>query len=118
MSKCLYFIFVFKSFNVKIRSPLPYPYSVFHSITGDHDFHYQEYTLPASIQVTAFLAKSFWTIFFFFNYNKLTKFHLPKNALVKCCWQSETCKMLTDGRMPGKNDQNISFELSAYKMLL
>lgn len=47
----------------------------------------------------------FWQSLFeeyFFYYNKLTELHLPKNALVKCCWRSEICKILTDGRMPVK----------------
>lgn len=69
-------------------------------------FHWESWSLPW-IYTTCFHTSYIFSgkVFFeeyFFYYNKLTELHLPKNALVKCCWRSEICKILTDGRMPVK----------------
>lgn len=69
-------------------------------------FHWESWSLPW-IYTTCFHTSYifFWQSLFeeyFFYYYKLTELHLPKNALVKCCWRSEICKILTDGRMPVK----------------
>lgn len=138
MSRCLYLIFFSIYFSLKTLAPDPN--IVAHPITGDNDCHQKEDTLQvpenASIKVAAFLAKLIWRQFLkklqliYSNsllspitkdgsfFNKL-EFHLPKNALVKCCLRNETCKLdrQTYGRR-SKSDQNISVKLSAKQKMV